>query len=600
MDNRLPRKLAAILYADVAGYSRLTGDDEDATHRTLSEYLDLISAIVESHSGQVVHHAGDAVLAKFDAVVDAMSTAVTIQDELKTRSENTPDDRKIRFRIGVNSGDVIEDRGDIYGDGVNVAARLESLAEPGGICVSEAVRSALGKKLQLAFEDLGEQHVKNISEPVHAHHVRFQDDTSPRQPDSSSPASLMQDSEPSGGGKPSIAVLPFENMSSDPEQEYFVDGISEDIITGLSRFHSLLVVARNSSFSFRGQSMDVRDIGSKLGVRYVVEGSVRTSGKRVRVTSQLIDAPSGNHIWAERYDRDLEDIFTVQDELVRAIVTTVGGRIEEAGKTRAGRSSEIELQAYDLCLRAQSLQDRNTKEDYDRAEGCLLQAIEIDPNLTQAYHQLSLLKFFRWMVCWTSDLDNTFGEAFATAEQAVALDDTDSMVHAHLCMLHIYRREFEHAGHRIETAIRLNANDAKALGIYGFYLSAVGEPERAIDLFYRLAELNPVEPAWISRVKGIAYLTAGRDEEAISVLSSLQSPLNLTRGWLAASLANAGHADQARTTLDEFLRVAEREMLMFPGRDLEAWKSAWRGIQYKREEDSERFFEGLRKAGLRG
>ena len=592
MEERLPRKLAAILYADVAGYSRLTGEDEDATHRRLSEYLDLISATVEDHRGRVMHYAGDAVLAMFDAVVDAVSCATEIQDKLRERNQELPNGRKVHFRIGVNLGDVIEDRGDIYGDGVNVAARLESLADPGGICISDAVRTAVGKKLDLDYENIGEQEVKNIAEPVRAHRVLWNSDME------TTGAYVGGPSELGVTGKPSIAVLPFDNMASDPNQEYFADGLTEDIITELTKFHSLLVVARNSSFAFKGQSMDVKDIGSKLGVRYVIEGSVRKSGKRVRVSSQLIDALTGNHVWADRYDRDLGDIFAVQDELVRAIVTTVGGRIEEAGKTRAARMSDTKIPAYDLCLRAQSLQDRNTREDYDLAEECLLEAIDIDPNLAQAFHQLSLVKFFKWMVCWTSDLENTLVEAFEAAQKAIASDDTDSMVHAHLCMLHIYRREFEQAGHRIETAIRLNANDAKALGIYGFYYCAIGEPERAIELFARLDRLNPVEPGWITRVKGIAYLTAGRYEDAISVFRSLESPLNIARGWLAASLAQAGRLDEARTTLDQFLRVAEQEMSVFPGRALEEWRTAWHGIQYKNEADSERFFEGLHKAGL--
>jgi len=290
MEDRLPRKLAAILYADVAGYSRLTGEDEDATHRTLSEYLDLISSTIESHRGQVMHYAGDAVLAKFDAVVDAMSAAVAIQNELKAHNQDLPDDRKVQFRIGVNSGDVIEDRGDIYGDGVNVAARLESLAEPGGICVSESVRTAIGKKLNLDHEDMGKQQVKNIAEPVQAYRVvmKKKDETTIATPRTT--AHELSE-------KPSIAVLPFTNMSGDPEQEYFSDGITEDIITELSRFRELQVMARNSSFYYKGQAIKVQDVGRELGVSYVVEGSVRKAGNRVRVTVQMVEAESGTHVW---------------------------------------------------------------------------------------------------------------------------------------------------------------------------------------------------------------------------------------------------------------------------------------------------------------
>ena len=289
MEERLPRKLAAILYADVAGYSRLTGEDEDATHRVLSEYLDLISSVVASHHGRVVHYAGDAVLAKFDAVVDVMSAAVAIQRDLKMRNEKLPDERKVEFRIGVNSGDVIEDRGDIYGDGVNVAARLEALAAPGGICISASVRTALGKKTGLAYEDMGEQHVKNIVEPVRAYRVVL--NVEEKEAANESVSNMHELSE-----IPSIAVLPFANMSNDPDQEYFADGIVEDIITALSHHKQWFVVARNSSFAYKGRNVDIREIAKELGVRYVLEGSVRRGGNRLRITGQLIQAETGTHL----------------------------------------------------------------------------------------------------------------------------------------------------------------------------------------------------------------------------------------------------------------------------------------------------------------
>ncbi|MFQ5756341.1 MAG: haloacid dehalogenase type II [Acidiferrobacterales bacterium] len=321
--DRLPRKLAAILYADVAGYSRLTGEDEDATHRQLSEYLDLISATVESHRGRVMHYAGDAVLAMFDAVVDAVSCATEIQDKLRERNQELSNGRKVHFRIGVNLGDVIEDRGDIYGDGVNVAARLERLGDPGGICISDAVRSAIGKKLNLDYEDLGEQEVKNIAKPVRAYRVTIGEKEAPEVRAPGQPSLELPD-------KPSIAVLPFTNMSGDPDQEYFSDGITEDIITELSRFRELFVSTRNASFAFKGQSVDIVEVGAKLGVQFVAEGSVRKAGTRVRVTAQLVDAATGNHIWAERYDRELEDIFAVQDDISHTIVSTLAGRLKVA------------------------------------------------------------------------------------------------------------------------------------------------------------------------------------------------------------------------------------------------------------------------------
>jgi adenylate cyclase len=290
MENRLPRKLAAILYADVAGYSRLTGDDEDATHKALSEYLDLITSTIQSHHGTVMHFAGDAVLARFEAVVDAVSSATAIQELLLSRNTDLSESRKLQFRIGVNLGDVIEDRGDIYGDGVNIAARLEALADPGGICISDAVRSAIGNKLGLVYQDMGEQQVKNIAEAVRAYKVVV--DTGAM--DTGDMATTVTDKPlleiPE---EPSIAVLPFTNMSNDPEQEFFSDGITEDIITALSKVSAFMVIARNSTFIYKGQAVDIKQVGRDQGVRYVLEGSVRKSGKRVRITAQLIDAETG-------------------------------------------------------------------------------------------------------------------------------------------------------------------------------------------------------------------------------------------------------------------------------------------------------------------
>jgi adenylate cyclase len=354
MVDRLPRKLAAILYADVAGYSRLTGEDEDATHLALSEYLDLISTTIESHRGQVMHYAGDAVLAKFEAVVDALSGAVGIQDELRARNQDLPDERKVQFRIGVNLGDVIEDRGDIYGDGVNVAARLESLAEPGGVCISDAVRTAIGKKLSYQYASIGDQRVKNIEEPVRAYQVVVD-------------AGVIQKSTPVEQSanfvavEQSIAVLPFDNLGGDQEQEYFVDGLIEDIITELSKNPDLLVIARNSTFAYKGVAVDARELGEKLGARYLLEGSVRKSNNRLRVSAQLIEASTGHHLWAERYDRELKDIFVVQDEIVESIIAALGGaggKLDALARAQAVRKETKNLEAYDCFLRAREYLNR--------------------------------------------------------------------------------------------------------------------------------------------------------------------------------------------------------------------------------------------------
>jgi TolB-like protein/DNA-binding SARP family transcriptional activator/Flp pilus assembly protein TadD len=399
--------------------------------------------------------------------------------------------------------------------------------------------------------------------------------------------------------KPSIAVLPFLNLSADATQDYFSDGITNDIITELSRFRSMFVIARHSSFAYRGKAVNVRGIGRELGVRYVVEGSVSKIGDRVRVSAELVDAETGHHLWADRYDRSLAEIFAVQDELVRTIVSTLDRRIDVAGKLRTATTNEWSLRAYDLYLRAAAAQDRNTKGDYRYAQECLERAIELDPGLAQAHHHLSLVKFFTWMERWVDDLDKVFAEALHAARDALARDDTDSMVQAHLGMLHMYRREFDQAGLRFAEALRLNPNDSRALGLYGLFLSAIGRAEQAIDQFARAERLNPLRPRWLNRLKGIAYFSAGRYADAIAAFRLNEAaPVNQERGWLAASCAQAGRLEEAGAYLQSFLCVAQKEMAVLPGRTVGAWRSCWRPIEYQNEEDFDHLFDGLRKAGL--
>jgi TolB-like protein/Tfp pilus assembly protein PilF len=399
--------------------------------------------------------------------------------------------------------------------------------------------------------------------------------------------------------KPSIAVLPFLNVSGDPMQAYFSDGITNDMITELSRFRSMFVIARHSSFAYRGRAVKVQQIGWELGVHYVVEGSVSRVGDRIRVSAELVDAQTGHHLWADRYDRSLAEIFAVQDELIRTIVSTLDRRIDVAGKLRTAAMSESSLRAYDLYLRAAAAQDRNTKIDYQNAQKYLERAIELDPGLAQAHHHLSLVKFFLWMERWVEDLDRFFAEAFDAAREALARDDTDSMVQAHLGMLHMYRREFDEAGLRFAEALRLNPNDSRALGLYGLYLAAIGRAEQAIEQFDQAERLNPLRPSWLNRLKGIACFSAGRYADAIAAFRANEAaPVNQERGWLAASCAQAGRLDEARAHLREFLCVAEGEMAVLPARTVGAWRSCWRPIEYQHDHDFDRLFDGLRKAGL--
>jgi len=398
--------------------------------------------------------------------------------------------------------------------------------------------------------------------------------------------------------KPAIAVLPFLNLGDEPTQAYFSDGITNDIITELARFRSMFVTARHSSFAYRDQAVSVQQIGRELGVHYVVDGSVGRIGDRLRVSAELIDAKTGHHLWADRYDRSIEEIFAVQDELVRTIVSTLDRRIDVAGKLRTGAMSESSLRAYDLYLRAAAAQDRNTKADYQFARECLERAIALDPGLAQAHHHLSLVKFFLWMERWAEDLDKVFAEAFETAREALARDDADSMVQAHVGMLHMYRREFDEAGRHFAEALRLNVNDSRALGLYGLFLAAVGRAEQGIEQFEQAERLNPLRPSWLNRLKGIACFSAGRYADAIAAFKAAGVAINQERGWLAASCALAGRLEESRVHLQQFLDVARQEMAVPPGPTVSAWRSCWRPIEYLHAHDFDRLFDGLRQAGL--
>ncbi len=577
------RRLAAIMLADVAGYSRLMGKDETGTLSALKALRkDVFAPQVTAHKGRIVKLMGDGALVEFPSIVNAVNCAIAVQRALTERASG----EQIKLRIGINLGDIIVEGSDIYGDGVNVAARIQEVAEPGGVALSAVAHDQVAGKVEAAFTDDGERELKNIDKPVRVY----------RWTDAAAPAIEVPLPLPD---KPSIAVLPFVNMSGDPEQEYFSDGITEDIITELSRFRSLFVIARNSSFTFKGQAVDVTEVSRKLGVQFVVEGSVRKAGNRVRVTAQLVEAASGKHIWAERWDRELEDIFAVQDDLVKTIVSTVGGRIDVVGKARAARKSEAHLRAYDFYLRGAAAEDGNTKEDYQRARQYLERAIELDPGLAMAHHHLSLVNFMEWMAHWVDDRDKAFADAIDAENTAVGIDDTDSRIHCQLGQLHLYCRAFDEAGQDFGMAIRLNPNDFQAMALYGNYLTAIGNPEDAIEQFDKAMRLNPLEPSWVRWLRGAACFTAKRYDEAIADLRSIRKPFNEVRGWLAASYAGAGRLDEARATLEEFLRVAEEDMAVFPGRKVAAWETYWHGaLEYQNEADFEHLYDALRKAGL--
>ena len=547
MEERLPRKLAAILYADVAGYSRLTGEDEDATHRALSDYLDLIAGTIESHGGQVMHYAGDAVLAKFDAVVDTMSAAIKIQNILASQNQDLPEDRRVEFRIGVNSGDVIEDRGDIYGDGVNVAARLEALAEPGGICISDAVRSALGKKLDLDYEDMGEQEVKNIEEPVRAYWVAV---GSRKKLESATSADLAP-------AQPSIAVLPFANMSGDAEQEYFTDGLTEDIITELSRFHELFVISRNSTFVYKGQAINVPDVARELGVQFVLEGSVRKAGNRVRITVQLIDAESDRHVWAERYDRKLEDIFELQDEMTSAIAATLPGRIESAERERVERKPTHNMAAYECVLAGKILHHRSNRTDNQEALQLLERAIELDPRYAHAHAWRACVLGQAWGYGWCEDREETWAKIEAETETCLTLSDNDADVHRVLAALNITRGNHERAAHHQQRGLSLNPNYDLIVVQQGELLTWLGQADEGVEWILKAMRLNPHHPERFWSHLGRAYFVGRQYQDAVDALKRVSTPDYQAHALLAACYAQMG--DEA-SVLEHTREVLEKNL----------------------------------------
>lgn len=494
-DSGLRQRLAAILAADVAGYSRLMAGDERATVAALDCARSVFRAQIESNQGRVIDMAGDSVLAVFETAVGAVTAALAVQQELHAASSAVPEDRCMRFRIGIHLGDVIEKAdGSVYGDGVNIAARLEGLAEPTGITVSESIRAAVKGKVAATFDDQGEQKVKNIADPVRAYQVKSEGDAVTK------PSAAAAEIDLSLPDKPSIAVLPLINMSGDPEQEYFTDGVSEDIITELSRFHSLFVIARNSSFTYKGRSADVRTVAKELGVRYVLEGSIRRAANRIRVTAQLIDAFTGNHIWAEKYDRVLEDIFAVQEEVTHSIVAAIAPQIDTAEQEKARRRRPESLSAYDVALRAiANGEEAYRKSDFQLWEQALAEAreaIALDPRNALALNFIARSQaqhLFMFMGTGT-DAQARLQEGLAAATKAIELDLSGSPGYASMGIL------LSLAGRRAEALANarrgheLNPNDLGALLSLSYVELMEGEPERALEHAQHAIRVSPRDP----------------------------------------------------------------------------------------------------------
>ena len=641
------RKLVAILAADVKGYSRLMGEDEEATLHMLNAYRQVTDARIERYQGRIVSTAGDSILAEFASVIDAVRCAVEIQQELKTRNAALPAHRQMAFRIGINLGDVMIEGEQIYGDGVNIAARLESLAEAGGICISGTVYEQIENKLSLQCESLGEQTVKNIAKPVRVWRIQTEKSESPKfqvpspklrrvgsvhrswilatvaglllstgtiaavrylffspnpQPltPSTQPAPSTQDSAlrtdaaPAAlllPDKPSIVVLPFVNMSEDPKQDYFSDGLTEVLTSDLSKLSGLFVISRNSAFYYKGKAAKLQDVSKELGVRYVVEGSVQRASDRSRITAQLIDATQDHHLWSERYDRPLTDIFALQDELVQKIVTTLKLQLPLWEQGFLVRKTTSNLEAYDYWLRGVEYFFRLTKEANAQARQMFEQALALDPQYAWAYGSLGVTYYQAWIIQWEQG-PGPLQQAFGLAQKAVALDDALPDAHLILGQVYLWQKQHELAMAETERAIALDPNNADGYVWLANILKFSGRPQEAIHLVEKAMRLNPHYPFNYLFELGLSYFLMERNEEAVDTLQRVVSraPNHLIAHlFLTASYSELGREAEARAEAAEILRLN-------PTYSLEVWRQI---TPFKDPAVLERVLATLRKAGLK-
>ena len=620
------RKLTAILSADVIGYSRLMRDSEEATVRDLAAHRVVLTEIIQQHHGRVVDSPGDNILAEFASVVDAVNCAIKIQEEIRKSNTDNPEDRRMEFRIGINLGDVIEEERRIYGDGVNIAARVEGIAAAGGIAISGTVYEHIKDKLSLGYHYLGEQNVKNIPEPVEIYQLLTEPADAGKMIDEKKPKTMKWRWVTSGAialiilvvgaiiiwhyyfraqiesaslekmafplpDKPSIAVLPFENISGDPEQEYFSDGITEDLITDLSKISGLFVIARNSVFIYKGRTIKIAEVGRELGVRHVLEGSVRKANGRVRITAQLVDATTQGHLWAERYDRDLKDIFALQDEVTQKIVAALAVKLTEDEQERLVRKYTENMEAYDSFLQGMELIHHHTKEANVQARQMYKRAIDLDPKFAAAYALLGLTYSQEWSHGWSQN-PQALERAFELAQAAIALDNSLPFGHAILGEIYLWKKHYEKAVAEQEKAIALSPSDADLISGLGGILNWAGRPEEAIELVKKAMRLNPMYQTEYLWNLGHAYFLRGRYGEAIETLKRARdrNPKYLpVHVYLSASYINQGQQKEARA------EAAEASMLS-PQTSMEAWKQR---LPYKNQAVLERLIDSLRKAGFK-
>jgi adenylate cyclase len=576
---RVERRLAAIFAADVAGYSRLMNQDEVGTLRTLTAHRKIMDGLIAEHGGRVANTAGDSVLAEFPSVVDAVQCAISVQEKLRLANAGLADERRLQFRIGVHVGDVMVKGGDLLGDSINIAARLEALADPGGICISGDAHSHVRKAVPLTFIDLGQQQVKNIDEPIRAYTLtgsappfRFAAvEVAPK------PLPLPE--------KPSIAVLPFANMSGDPEQEYFADGVVEDIITALSRARWFFVIARNSSFVYKNKAVDVRQIGRELGVRYVLEGGIRKAGNTVRITGQLIEAETGRHIWADKFDGELAAIFELQDRVAEGVVGAIEPSLHDAEIERAKAKSTESLGAYDCYLLALAHSYSGTKDNFNKAQELLLKAIALDSQYAQAKAAAARIVMLKVVQTWATEQDVALGIKLAHEALADSRDDPTvlrSAGHALAFLAH----EFDLAVSVLRRAVALNPNSAQVFASNGIVHNYYGDTATAIDHLNRAIRLSPLDPemSYFLCGLGMSYSIRGEYDRSLTYARDalhLKPSYALGHRISIVALAHLGRFEEARSSAVQLLRMSptfSSRSFALPFRDprvIEKWRDAF-------------------------
>jgi adenylate cyclase len=575
------QKLAAVLAADMVGYSRLMELDERGTLARLRTHrVELIDPAIAKNQGRIIKTTGDGMLVEFHSVADAVRCAVEVQDRMKRRNSDVSDNRRMEFRIGINLGDIIFEDGDIYGEGVNIAARVEQLADIGGICVTAAVHGQVDGRLDVAFEDLGEKTLKNISRPVRIYRVVFGSRDGEPVTDKTVPTEAVV--------KPTVAVLPFTNMSGDPEQEFFADGLTEDILTELSRRRELFVISRTSTFVYKGQSANLRDVAQKLGARYLVEGSVRKAGDRLRVTVQLIDTASDSHIWAERYDRKLDDVFAIQDEITSAIVATLPGRLEAAQTDQLVRTKPSNMAAYECVLTAKVLHHRSARDDNAEAQKLINRALQLDPDYAHAHAWRGCILGQAWGYGWCDDKDATFSQVEGALARAVALDDNDADVHRILAAVAITRNDMNRARYHQDRALELNPNYDLVVVQMGELFTWLGQSSEGVEWIRKAMRLNPHHPARFWSHLGKAYFVGRQYAPAIESFMRLSTMDAQQHAFVAASYGLLG---------DQTAAAAHAARVRQLDPDLDSQKLL-ATMHYVREADLAHLRDGLTKAGL--